>query len=418
MIVGKFILLLPVIKVGNHIYLTHFSCISQQNLVIKNNMKFPFDNINTVTTDNNKKVFEIMFSDFVRKEIIEFCKKDEYKTMPLLSCALAILLCNYCDTNLIEIELCLNNNEMHPIEIKLAPNELVMDVVNRITNKIKTLRIDNIEFKLRWGSSINYIDTFQNDISIEINYRNDNFYANCTFNYDVIKTKKIRRLLKHLINVVEQLLKKNEKVATIRLITEKEEFNIKNNFINQVKIKATNISIWNKFRIIAKRNYDRPALIYKDEILTYKDVHSLSLKITQILLDKNIKQGDVVLLYLEQIDIQILSILALFYLHCTFVPISITASSIYVSDIIKSANPQAILVDKSCEINFGNLIVINLDKPSIEKCPYIDAENSFIHNAIAYIIFTSGTTGAPKGIKISQLSIMVLPNVRTEKRVS
>jgi amino acid adenylation domain-containing protein len=128
------------------------------------------------------------------------------------------------------------------------------------------------------------------------------------------------------------------------------------------------------------------------------------------LLATKIKKGDYVALDLDRSETQIIIILALWKIGAIYIPInskdgkknSDILDAIHINFIITNnpSNPLYTKLNSSQIIDIkdlsllNNLAVQNLDQPTI--------------NDIAYIIFTSGTTGTPKAVPIKHKNVINL----------
>lgn len=122
---------------------------------------------------------------------------------------------------------------------------------------------------------------------------------------------------------------------------------------------------------------------------TYMDLEQKSNALASFLLEKNITHKCLIVLMIEKSAEYIIALLAVWKLECAFIPLDPELPIERKNFILKETNPAGILYKN----NNGHY--------------YYDVihNNAYILN-LAYIIFTSGSSGFPKGAMISHAGIM------------
>jgi malonyl CoA-acyl carrier protein transacylase len=153
------------------------------------------------------------------------------------------------------------------------------------------------------------------------------------------------------------------------------------------------------------------AITCRGQNLTYKDLWHKVQQYADYLLEKNVKHGDCVGLLFERTPDLIVSLLAIMKLGASYVPMDPNYPQERLKFMIEDANIQAILTHNEC-----NPKQLNLEAPLIfvdEHIPTIHKDKiGSIHevkpspNDIVYILYTSGTTGRPKGVKITHRNLL------------
>ncbi len=141
------------------------------------------------------------------------------------------------------------------------------------------------------------------------------------------------------------------------------------------------------------------ALHSKNEDLTYVELDQYSDFVAQSLIESGTMQGDLIGVYLPRgLDLHI-TILGILKAGVGYIPFDIETPTERVIDILTGLNVKKCFSETNISPKFANITPVR-DKLFNGNCP--DFSNP---SNIAYIIFTSGTTGKPKGIPIKHYQI-------------
>lgn len=171
---------------------------------------------------------------------------------------------------------------------------------------------------------------------------------------------------------------------------------------------------WSLYELFYKQVLKTPnniAVVFQNIKLTYSEINDCVLSLVNAL---ETAPNEVVGLYFSQHSHIIISILALWNKNCAYLPIDTKSSKKYIEHICIENNISTILTNKQCYWQISNLVnaqkinIVTVDKflnKNSNFMPFIPAYNL---NQCAYVMYTSGSTGSPKGIAISQASVINL----------
>ena len=162
-----------------------------------------------------------------------------------------------------------------------------------------------------------------------------------------------------------------------------------------------------RFEIKAADTPDHPAFKQNGVTLTYHEAVLIMQKIAAWLWMKNVRPCDHVAVYLTRTPHLFLSILAVLKCAAAYVPIALQNTPQRIEKILRHADAKILITEKSllksvpsewtrktlC-VDPGSNLLLAASTVTLPKITY-SAEQLF------YIIFTSGTTGEPKGVAIT-----------------
>lgn len=165
---------------------------------------------------------------------------------------------------------------------------------------------------------------------------------------------------------------------------------------------------------IAKTMPDKLALKDASGQITYQEYRNKSLAIARKILESN--NGEIkkpVVIYLEKSKEVLVSFLGVAYSGCFYSPIDTEMPRSRVDKILEVLAPEIVITTNELRVNFEKLnfngsyiiyedVEASEDDETIVK-PYTDR---IIDTDLLYVLFTSGSTGVPKGVSICHRSVI------------
>ncbi|KAI1070292.1 hypothetical protein LB507_010325 [Fusarium sp. FIESC RH6] len=155
----------------------------------------------------------------------------------------------------------------------------------------------------------------------------------------------------------------------------------------------------------------KPALkVGTNTALTYEDMGRRVDAIAQCMVSKGVANGDVVGIFQAPGTDWICSMLAILRIGATYLPLDLRNSIHRLQDSVRIAKPDMLLVDPSTLETLKSITTGNAEVMDISAIPHNTSVAHQVSAArgqdTAVILFTSGSTGEPKGIRIKHSNLV------------
>lgn len=154
----------------------------------------------------------------------------------------------------------------------------------------------------------------------------------------------------------------------------------------------------------AEKHPEKSAIIWKDNEISYSQAAESVAKAASFLKSKGVEKGDRVVFYGDKNPLFAYVYLATHLLNAVAVPLDVKLPEDRLLDLLHQTEPKVVLHPTESDHPFEQFPfseeILNENLLDLENQPFPEHEN------LADILFTTGTTGSAKGVKLTQLNIL------------
>jgi len=371
----------------------------------------------------------------IEKELLNASNAfQEHRHIPtriLFHAAFGILINRYSGTDDIFYGMKIKDTtELLPVRSTLQMQDDIITYIKNLYSQIKKTKknsnmiIKNITEEIELQDIINYVLLFSEEteeavikkkkypLILTVDLKNE--FIKFSYHSAKFTKQSIDNLSIHYMVILKKLIENlHQSVTHFSILTPNERYTLLNewNSYGFAKISENSLThlVVSKY---AKENPDKLAVKFQNIELTYKALNEYANQLANLLIAKGIEAQDVIAVSLERTPCLIVAMLAIFKIDAIYVPINPK----YPDDRIKyvlSDSKAALIIANHKDNLPGELLekVLLLDDNYEEIKQYAKSEitsRKYSAESIAYIMYTSGTTGYPKGVMIQHIGLMNL----------
>lgn len=317
------------------------------------------------------------------------------------------------------------DNTIYPIRISLEGIKTFKELLLLVKKKLENcsnysfvseeIVSDELLFQTTFTMNIDKMLINEAMLNWQIEDRETDMLINIQYDGDLFKTSTIERFIKYYINVLKHvIISQNTSIYGFNILTE-EEMEIYSKLNDTYTPFPKDKTIFQMFENAA-HNFPHNIAISSDKgQFTYKELNERANQLANGLIEKGLKKGDFVTIFMERSLETIISIMGILKAGGVYVPVDPEHPEDRNAYII-SDTKSPFIVTKNLYIGKAKELLSNSE--SVKEIIIIEndihnfsTENPHIHvnpEDLAYVIYTSGSTGRPKGTIVAHQGVVNL----------
>ena len=249
-------------------------------------------------------------------------------------------------------------------------------------------------------------ETARFDLTLSLLETDQGLRGTVEYNTDLFDAATIQRMLKHYEILLESIVADAQQtIAQIPLLGDLEKQQVLELWNHtQVDYDAQAGMLPRCIEAQAAKTPDAIALSFADQHLTYQALDSRANQLAHTLQAWGVKPEVLVGICLERSLDMVVGLLAILKAGGAYLPLDASYPQDRLTYLIENAQPQLLLTQASCQDCLPDvgipIFCLDRDRSTITQQPKTRPNVTLSPENLAYVLYTSGSTGQPKGVEI------------------
>jgi amino acid adenylation domain-containing protein len=248
---------------------------------------------------------------------------------------------------------------------------------------------------------------------IELSYtgNRDKLEVEAVYAADLYRRPTVERLLAHHEHALRAMFKDdNRSLGELPMLSQAEIRRICVDHNPSLDGLASNETFVERFDQQAQRTPDKTACIDRHGALTYRALAGRANRLAHALAAKGVGPGSVVGICLERGAGVLASYLGVWKVGAAYVPLDPSYPDGYLNQIITDAAPKLVIGASAALAKLGlpaaSCFALDVEADALGGFPESAPNSAASPSALAYIMYTSGSTGVPKGARVTHRQLI------------
>lgn len=229
------------------------------------------------------------------------------------------------------------------------------------------------------------------------------------YNTDLFTEERIRRMIVHLQQLAVSVLDNPLPVQQINYMDAQELELVTSRFTHIRSVTPVSNSITGLFEQAAAVFPDAVAVVHNDTILTYRGLNEEASRLAAYLAgEKNVQPGDRIAMKISRSEKMIIAIMAVLKTGAIYVPLDTENPLQRDLYILNDTAPSLLLADSEVPGEIKEKLEVCYWYDLLAKAPYTVFTGNNTPATPAYVMYTSGSTGNPKGVLVTHKAVVRL----------
>jgi amino acid adenylation domain-containing protein len=246
------------------------------------------------------------------------------------------------------------------------------------------------------------------DITLAMTETPEGFRISIEYIRDIFEHCRMERMAQHLQVLLEGIVANpNAYLSDLPILTVEEQRQLQqwNDTAHQC---PSTLLVHQLFEQQATLRPDAPALLFKDQALTFSEINSRANQLARHLLSYGLEPEARVGVMLPRTPDALVALLAIFKAGGCYLPLDPEYPPERLAFMLEDAAVSLLITEESLRVHLPEQAtpVITLAGAQLAQQSIENIENEVRPEQLAYIIYTSGSTGRPKGVSVEHRQLL------------
>lgn len=223
--------------------------------------------------------------------------------------------------------------------------------------------------------------------------------------YDVAELDEHRR---RLLRLIEQVLANpGTPLRELDILGDEERRRLLCDWNNTAAV-VPDISVPKLVEQWAAATPDAVAVVFEDTTVSYRELHERSLRQARLLVANGVQPGDIVAVALPRSEQLLVVLLAIMRTGAAYLPVELDSPNDRIALVLDDASPTVLIAEPQMHARFAGSS-FTLLQPESGDVASLDGKglepDLITPERVAYVLYTSGSTGQPKGVEITHRNL-------------
>ena len=263
-----------------------------------------------------------------------------------------------------------------------------------------------------WRLTLADVDTgtTKYDLYLKLDDRGDEIVARFHYSTDLFERESIARLAMHWKTLLRNAIASpDRRLSDIPVLTSRERRTVlTNGYAGETNYPKA--CIHELFEQQAELTPDAIAVVWEDQSISYRELNERANQVAHLLLQRRLPHEALVGLSLERTLTMVAALLGILKAGAAYVPLDPRLPDERLSYLLADSKPAVVITDEpSLRPQFGSdAIVLDSSLGLVREQGTATPRTSVTPNNLAYVLYTSGSTGSPKGVAVEHRAVVNL----------